>query len=221
MSLGRPYANSGAARLAGGPPGTAERRVSPRSDLCGYPRRSMAERSSRYGPGAAQTPKRPSDRASGGAACVPSPPPISYPSVAGRSLRELGLGEEGQGEVGACAHRLRWEIPPRLPEAPDHGAGHGARRPRQDRAMIHESQRVTAGGGVMSECASFLSGAPAVVAGIVGGGPAWFSIGRYISLYLAISRYISANPALSRCVALSRFRPRERPCRRPPSGSGR
>ena len=55
----------------------AERRVSSRSDLCGHPRRSMAGRSRRYGPGADQPPKRPSDRASGGAACVPSPPPIS------------------------------------------------------------------------------------------------------------------------------------------------
>ena len=66
--------------------------------------------------------------------------------------------------------------------------------------MIHESQRVTAGGGVMSECASFLSGAPAVVAGIVGGGPAWFSIGlRYM---LAISRYISLYPGKSRLKSL-------------------
>ena len=68
--------------------------------------------------------------------------------------------------------------------------------------MIHESQRVTAGGGVMSECASFLSGAPAVVAGIVGGGPAWFSISRYISLYLAISRYISLYLGKSRLKSL-------------------
>ena len=42
----------------------------------------------------------------------------------------------------------------------------------------------------MSECASFLSGAPAVVAGIFGDGPAWFSICREMPLYPTISRYI-------------------------------
>ena len=99
---------------------------------------------------------------------------LSFPSDAGRSLRSLGLRAFGAargralracgpvpviGRLLVCGRR----------ETPDHGAVHGARCPRQDRAMVCGSDRASAGGGRNGGTAGWRPAVRAVLAAAVGG----------------------------------------------------
>ena len=86
-----------------------------------------------------------------------------------RSLRSLGsalralraASQPGQpyGQRLVCCRR----------ETPDHGAVHGARGPRQDRAMLCGSDGASAGGGRNGGTAGWRPAVPAVLAAAVGG----------------------------------------------------